>query len=84
LIAGEDRGGARSVHLQQVYSRDVVPGTENILTRILQQKMEALGTFKVLPEEKVEEVMSHRERRVFEEKPIPSAIDCGRELNADF
>jgi hypothetical protein len=63
---------------------DVAPGSENILTRILQQKMEALGTFKVLPEEKVEEVMSHRERKVFEEKPISSAIDSGRELNADF
>jgi hypothetical protein len=87
LIAkGEDPGrGSICPICKEVHRRgDVAPGSENILTRILQQKMEALGTFKVLPEEKVEEVMSYRERKVFEEKPISSAIDCGRELNADF
>jgi hypothetical protein len=87
LIArGEDPGrGSICPICKEVHRRgDVVPGSENILSRILQQKMEALGTFKVLPAAKVEEVLSHRERKVFEEKPISSAIDCGRELNADF
>jgi len=86
IARGEDPGrGSICPICKEVHRRgDVVAGSENILTQILQQKMEALGTFKVLPAEKVEEVMSHRERRVFEEKPIPSAIDCGRELNAHF
>ena len=52
LVArGEDPGrGSICPICKQVYSRaDVVPGSENILSRVLQQKMEALGTFKVSP-----------------------------------
>jgi hypothetical protein len=46
--------------------------------------MEVMGIFKVLPLEKVEEVLSNWERRLFEEKPIASSIQLGRELNLDF
>ena len=87
LIArGEDQGrGSICPICKGVYQRgDVLAGSENTLTWILQQKMETLGTFKIFPPEKVEEVISHRERRRFEEKPVASAIDFGRELNADF
>ncbi len=87
LVArGEDPGrGSVCPICKQVYSSgDVVPGSENILSRILQQKMESLATFRVLPSEKVEEVLSHRGKKHFEEKPLPIAFDGGRELNADF
>jgi hypothetical protein len=68
-----------------VYQRgEILPGSQNALTRLLQQKMEATGTFKVLPLEKVEATFSHWEKRQFEEKPVASSIQLGRELNADF
>ena len=87
LIArGEDPGrGSICPICKEVYRRGDVPGgSERSLNRILQEKMEALGTFKVLPPEKVEDVISHRGWKHFEEKPVPSAIDSGRELNANF
>jgi hypothetical protein len=31
----------------------ILPGSQNILTRLLQEKIEAAGTFKILPSEKV-------------------------------
>ena len=37
---------------------EIVPGAQNILTRELYGKMEALGTFRVIPPEKVEEARS--------------------------
>ena len=46
--------------------------------------MEAMGTFKVLPLEKVEEALSQSERRQFEIKPMRSSIQLGRTLNMDF
>lgn len=63
---------------------EILPGSQNTLTRFLQQKMEAMGTFKVLPLEKVEEALSHWGKRDFEEKPIPSSLQLGKELDADF
>jgi hypothetical protein len=62
----------------------VLPGSQNILTRFLYEKIEALGTFKVLPLEKVEKVLTPSVKEQFEEKPIPSAIQMGKELEADF
>jgi hypothetical protein len=63
---------------------EILPGAQNTLTRLLYQKMEAKGIFKILPLEKVEEGVSHRERRVFEEKPKSSSIELGKELGVDF
>jgi hypothetical protein len=37
---------------------EISSGSQNILARLLQEKMEAIGTFKVLPFEKVEEAFS--------------------------
>jgi hypothetical protein len=46
--------------------------------------METLGTFKVLPLEKVEEALSQSERRQFEIKPMRSVLQLGKTLNMDF
>jgi hypothetical protein len=63
---------------------EVVPGSQNLLTQLLYMKIEGLGTFKILPLEKVEATFSHWEKRQFEEKPVASSIQLGKELNADF
>ncbi len=62
----------------------VLPGSQNTLTRLLYQKVEALGAFKVLPLEKVEGVLTFSVRKQFEEKPLPSAIQMGKELDVDL
>jgi len=82
----EDPGrGAVCPICKGVYRRgEISPGSQNTLTRLLFQKMEAIGTFRVLPLEKVEEVLTPSVKRKFEEKPIPTSIQMGKELNADF
>jgi hypothetical protein len=65
-------------------SGEVSPGSQNTLTRLLYQKMGALGTFKVLPLEKVEGVLTPSVKKGFEEEPIPSAIQIAKELDVDF
>lgn len=62
----------------------ILPGSQNTLTRLLQQKMEAIRTFKVLPMEKMEETLSHWDKGQFKEKLVPSSIQLGKELNVDF
>lgn len=63
---------------------EILPGSPKRITRLLQQKIEAKGTFEVLPLEKVEEAFSHWDKRQFEERIIPSAIQMGKDLNIDF
>lgn len=63
---------------------DVLPGAQNTLTRLLYQKMEAKGIFKILPLEKVEVAQAQREKRIFEERPKSSSIELGKELGSDF
>src|SRR4030043_1413597 len=41
---------------------DKLPGSQNTLTRLLQEKIEAAGAFKILPPEKVEDAFSKTER----------------------
>ena len=83
---GEDPGrGAICPICKRVYSRgEILPGSKNTLTRLLQQKMEAIETFKVLPIEKMEEALSHWDKKQFEEKLIPSSLQLGKELSVDF
>jgi len=83
---GEDPGrGAICPICKRVYSRgEILPGSKNTLTRLLQQKTEAIETFKVLPIEKMEEALSHWDKKQFEEKLIPSSLQLGKELNVDF
>jgi hypothetical protein len=63
---------------------DILPGSQNTLTRLLQEKMEAIDTFKILPLEKVEEALSQSDRRQLELKPLRSSIQLGKTLNMDF
>lgn len=83
---GEDPGkGAPCPICKGVVLRgEIVPRSQNILTRLLQQKMELMGTFEVLPLEKVEEAFSQIERRQLEFKPLRSFIQLGKTLNMDF
>ena len=83
---GEDPGrGAICPVCKKVYGRgEILPGSQNKLTRLLQQKMEAPGIFKVLSAEKMEETLSRWDKKPFEEKPISSSIQLGKELNSDF
>ncbi len=62
----------------------VPPGAQNILTRLLYQKMEPMETFRVIPFEKVEEAISDLGTGRLESKPIPSAIQVGKDLEAGF
>jgi len=83
---GEDPGkGAPCPICKGVVLRgEIVPGSQNTLTQLLQQKIESTGTFKVLPPEKVEEAFSQIERRQFELKPLRSFIQLGKTLDMDF
>jgi hypothetical protein len=59
-------------------------GSQRILTQLLQQKMDTLETFKILPLEKVENVFSKTDKGQFELRPLRSAIQLGKELGVDF
>jgi len=63
---------------------EILPGSQNTLTRFLYQKTETIGTFRVFPLEKTEDALSNWDKKLFEEKPIPSSIQLGKELNIDF
>jgi hypothetical protein len=81
---GPGRGAACPICKGVIQRGEILPGSQNTLTRLLEQKMEAPGTFKVLPLEKVEEAFSQIERRQFELKPMRSSIQLGKTLNMDF
>ncbi len=63
---------------------DILAGSRNTLTRLLQEKMEAMDRFAILPTEKVEEALSQSDRNQFELKPLRSSIQFGKTLNVDF
>jgi hypothetical protein len=63
---------------------EILPGAQNVLTRLLYPKMEGKGIFRIIPLEKMEEALSHREKRIFEERPKSSSIELGKELGSDF
>ena len=68
-----------------VYKRgNILYGSQHTLAQLLQQKMETLETFKVLPLERVEEAFSKADRGQFELTPLRSAIRLGKELGVDF
>jgi hypothetical protein len=62
----------------------VLLGSQHTLIRFLQEKIEAVGTFKILPSEKVDEVLSPSVKEQIEERPVPSVIQIGKGLNVDF
>jgi len=63
---------------------EILPSSQNTLTRLLHEKMEAKGTFRIIPLKEVEDLLSQFERKVLEEKPIASSIQAGKKLNAAF
>jgi len=63
---------------------EILSGSQKTMTRLLQQKMEAIETFQVLPLEKVEETLTQWDQKQFEEKPIPSAIQIGKRAECPF
>lgn len=70
---------------QGVYkSGTILPGAQRTLAELLQQKMDALGTFNILPMEKVEDVFSRTDKGQFDLRPLRSAIQLGKELGVDF
>jgi hypothetical protein len=83
---GEDPGrGAICPLCKGVYrSGEILSGSQNTLTRVLYQKMEGMGRFKILPLEKVEGAHSFQNTKVFKEQPIPLSLQVGKELGANF
>ncbi len=70
---------------QGVYkSGNILYSSQRTLTQLLQQKIDILETFRILPLEMVENVFSKRERGQFELRPLRSAIQLGKELDVDF
>jgi len=55
-------------------SGDILPGAQNTLTQFLYTKMEAGGTFQIIAQENVEEILLHS----------PSFLQVGKKLEADF
>ncbi len=77
--------GAVCLVCQGVYKRgNIQSGSQRILAQLLQQKMDALETFKMLPLERVEDIFSKTDKGQFELRPLRSAIQLGKQLNADF
>jgi hypothetical protein len=68
-----------------IYRRgNILYGSQNTLTRLLQEKMEEKGTFKVLPKETVEEAFLKSDKGQFELNPMRSSLRLGNALNADY
>jgi hypothetical protein len=78
------RGAVCPICKEAYRKGDILPGSQNTLTRLLQEKVETKGTYAMLPLEKVEEVISKTNKGEFELRPTRSAVQLGKELNADF
>lgn len=84
-IENPDRGAVLCPLCSGVFkSGEVVSGSQNLLTRLLYTKIDILGRFKIIPQEKTEETLSPVVRQRFDEKPIPTALQIGKDLGADF
>jgi len=84
-IENPERGAVICPLCKGIYQYgEVFPGSQNILTQLLYVKIERLEKFRILPLEKVEETLSPSMIEQFEKKPIPSTIEIGKEMGADF
>ena len=63
---------------------EVVPGSQNILTRLVYEKTEALGVFNLISAEIAADTLSRRDKKHFEEHFLLNSVDLGKELDADF
>jgi hypothetical protein len=83
-VADPSRGAVCRV-CQGVYkSGNILSGSQRTLAQLLQQKMDTLGTFKILPLENVEALFSKTDQVQFELRALRSAIQLGKELGVDF
>ncbi len=68
-----------------VYAKGSVSSAAQLyLTRLFQEKMEAMGAFTLLPQEKVEEALSESDRTQFDLNPMRSSIQLGKKLGVDL
>jgi hypothetical protein len=65
-------------------SGSILPGSQNTVTRLLDDKMEAMKAFTLLPFETVKEAFSRSDKGGFEQRPVASSVRLGEELNVDF
>ncbi len=65
-------------------SGSILPSSPAYLTRLIQEKMDAMGTFRILPPEEVEEALSESDRTQFDLNPLRSSIQLGKKLGVDF
>jgi len=63
---------------------EILPGAKKTFTRILYQKIEAKGIFKIYPLERVSEILSHKDQKQLEVRPREFFIELGRELGSDY
>jgi hypothetical protein len=83
-IADPSRGAVCPV-CQGVYKRgDILYSSPHTLAQLLQQKMDTLEIFRVLPLERVEDAFSKADKGQFELRPTRAAIQLAKELNVDF
>jgi len=78
------RGAVCPICREAYRKGELPPGAQQTLTRLLHQKMTAFGTFDVLSLERVGEAMATFKKGQIDETPIPSSLQVGKELNADF
>ena len=65
-------------------SGSIVAGAEHTVTQLLYEKMEALGTWEVLPFDVVKDPFLRVGLKPFEERPLSSVVQLGKELGTDF
>jgi len=65
-------------------SGPIVAGADHTVTQLLYEKMQALGTWEVLPFDVVKDPFFRMGLKPFEEGPLSSAVLLGKELGTDF
>ena len=63
---------------------DILPGSQNTLTRLLQEKMEAMDIFRILPQEKVEEALSPKREETVRNKTHARIHPVGKNIERGF
>lgn len=63
---------------------DVLPKADSILSRILYEKIEAKGIFKIFPPKKLNETLSKFDKKEIQIRPDSFYHNLGKELNIDF
>jgi len=78
------RGAVCPICKSAYRSGGIKADAENILNRLLAQKIEALGTFRIVPSDRVDEAIARMGRKELEEKAMLLAPRLGKEVGAEF